>query len=294
LYLFGMELFTMPEQIVGADAQVAIADAPAPRALPNEVAAVCRAWNGYKRVVATYEAEIEALRDAERNERGLEADTDEWQFVLYRYELEMHPGKIRERARETIIRIAEKHFAPRGASLDIPRPSSEECPAIGDESFDPEALWWHLAEKFSGNAGEERAYRDAAQAFARELDLKRGMEPKVVGGRVVLENRVYGDGHGWISHRSEQDLSKVLTGIAAIGEWAGVWNSREIHHTRWVYRAFSDGARYGGAKPERLEIGDLVLIVPYKSKVEWRFNAAFAEKVQLFLEEFGGFDRQEY
>lgn len=292
-----MELFTMSEIGVADDAVVSttpVVQAPAPRELPEEVAAVCAAWNGFKRVVDTYENEIAALRKAEVEDRGLDPDSDEWQMVLYTYELELKPGKIRERARETIVRIAEKHFAPRGASLDIPRPSAEECPAICDESFNPEALWWHLADKFGGKAGEERAYRDAARAFARELDLKRGMEPKIVGGRVVLENSVYGDGHGWISHSSEQDLAKVITGIAAVGEWAEMWGGTEIYHTRGVYRAISEGARYNGPKPDRMSIGDIVLIVPFKSKVEWRFSPAFAEKIQLFLEEFGGFDRDEY
>jgi len=47
-------------------------------------------------------------------------------------------------------------------------------------------------------------------------------------------------------------------------------------------------ARSNKVLPERRAIGSLVLVVPFKSKWEFRVSLAFAEKMQLFLAEFGG------
>jgi hypothetical protein len=252
-------------------------------ALPATVSAIVAAWNGYRDLVLSFRKQVEELRTAEAASRSLDPEDDNGRMVIDRYEARIKLDEIFNRARRSLARAASREFAPEGADLNI---ADEEWPRCEDaETFNPVWFWRVLEEQFGGNAGRNRAYGDVAKAFASELRIERGIEPKIVGGRVVLSTTVYGRDTWELTSRAREDLGKILRGIATIGIWGGLWSeidAQDLAHARDVV---SDNSN---EKAPRMAIGGHVVIVPYKEKWEFRVSQPFAEKIQLFLNQFGG------
>jgi hypothetical protein len=256
--------------------------------LPRSVQAIVDAWNGFKAAADQFHCHFEELHEAERSAREVPND-EEYRMVLYRYDVEIDVKKIAERARDALKRVAEKTFSPDGARLEVGIPHGDDFPPNDWETFDPAAIWRYLAATYGGDVGANLAYRAAAKKLAYDLGIKPGIEPKVVGGRMIFEISTYPD-KKWgevIGFRDPERVGAILGQFQAVGEWSGVWGLEETNAVEWAVREAHD-ARSNKVLPERRAIGSLVLVVPFKSKWEFRVSLAFAEKMQLFLAEFGG------
>ena len=259
--------------------------------IPTSAQALIDAWSGFKEAAAIYTASLDSLVADEIRRRGIQAG-EKYRIALECREARLNPEKVAERIRRALVLVAEEVFAPPGASLDIPEPSAKEVAGADLEQFDPAAVWEYFAVEYGGGGGQIKAYRDAAIRLGKELNIRVGTEPKMISGRPVLTVSVYGDRifGRVVSYEDGRMLNAILDGFVAVGEWSGRWSSSEKLDVSW---AREDIRRADNSKfmPDRRTLGDDVLIVPFKSKWEFRFAPEFADQLQLFLAEFDGFKR---
>ena len=205
--------------------------------------------------------------------------------------------KTIERFRDKLVEEAEYALAPAGAKLSIQlHVAARGKPEATVEGFDACKLWATLTEYYSGGAAAASAYGELGARLVRHFrelySRSRGEEVKTVGGRVILSTSAFiddfpGDSY---SYRSIEDLHKIGNDFAALLVWAGLGESIAPSRVRAAfYSAFSWSARFTG---ERFVACDHILVVPFKSKVEFRITPELADALKLFLAEFGPADEQ--
>jgi len=254
---------------------------------PAAAQIIIDAWTRYKAVADAYLSQVDALHKAEK---AVRPGVEDYNLVTDIREATPKIKEIAEGARNQLIRLAERHFAPGGARLDIALPDEEELPAGDLDDLNLALVWDYLCGTYGGEGGARKAYGDIARKLGKHLAIKVGMEPKVVGGRAVFDVSVYGDRAmgDLMSYQDRDRLCEVFDGFLAVAEWSGVWNDHEQLSVKWA-RSDIEAAYMKKILPERRSIGDSVLVVPFKSKWEFRIAPAFGTQVQLFLSEFDGF-----
>jgi len=259
--------------------------------IPASAQALIDAWRGFKEAATAFNSRMDSLVAAEIKSRNIPGD-ELYRVAIDHREARIDMEKTSCRILRCLIQVAENAFAPKGASLDIPEPNSETVPEVEASVFDPAAIWEYLAHEYGGSAGQTKAYSDAAKKLGSDLDIRVGAEPKIVGGRTVFDVTVYGDRvfGRVISHNDSQTLNNILTGLYSAGEWSGLWSHEEEVAVSWARHdiRLADNSK---SLPERRTLGEDVLIVPFKSKWEYRLSPRFAEQIQLFLSEFNGFHK---
>lgn len=272
-----------------------VAAPPKQLKVPPAAQATIDAWCGFKTAADEYWARFLQLRAAERAALGLSGESESYRLVMYEYEARVDVEKIATRALNSLVWAAEREFAPPGASLSIAPPDKDDVPGADLENFDPSSVWEYLSRTYGGDAGAQSAYRQAAVALGRALNITVGMEPRMVGGRSVFEHSVYPDKiFGDVLRLDDaRSLNCVLNGLLAVGEWSGLWCNQEKQDVNWVRHAITRAER-SKVLPSRMSIGSAAAVIPFKSKWEFRIAPDFAEKMQLFLTEFGGFRGAHY
>jgi hypothetical protein len=261
--------------------------------IPAEAQATIDAWQGFKAAADEYWNKFHLLNEAERKSKGFGDDFADSKLVMCRYDCAIDTEKIAQRALRLLVYTAEREFSPAGASLSIAIPDKDNVPGASPENFDPRAVWEYLARTYGGEVGSQTAYRQTAKILGEDLRLRVGMEPRMIGGRVVFDLSIYPDpyfGHP-LGSRSQAIINRVLDGFLAVAEWSGRWGLVERQEVRDMQRLVSDLS--GRMKNQvnlrdRRFIGSDVLIVPFKSKWEFRIAPEFAEKFQIFMTEFDG------
>jgi hypothetical protein len=257
--------------------------------IPAAVAGIIRIWEEYKRAAEGYENRLAALRTQEAEARELARD-EIYSLILCEHTTSLKSEEVAERAFGAIVHAAEAHFAPAGTRLEIPsRTVHEGCPASDKRNFAPRIVWEYLAATYGNGGGAAKAYRDAARSLAGTLNIKRHEAQKLVGGRVVLSCTIYADRTfgNVLSYHDEERLNQILVCFETLGKWSGLWCQAETTAVSWHRHAIRS-CRQTKHLPERANFGDSILVVPFKSKWEFRLSPKFAEQMQLFLGEFGG------
>lgn len=280
----------MARYLFGMETDVLDAATNQTKPFPSRVLVIADISQKLKAAVDGFNATVSALRAEEIRARGLESET--YMAAISEHKLHADASDAIGDFRSAIIAMAENAFSPAGARFRVPlRDVEEACPAASIASFDAVALWKHLEEVYGGTAGEaaKSAYRDAASALRsefREFRRHGSDEVKVVGGRSVLTVSVYGDSifHRPFSSDTCRCLRVAAQGLGSVLIWAGLEHEFSVNHAlAWFSRAYDTQAR---SVPERMDITEHVLIVGFKSKVEFRLSPELTAKVRLFLAEF--------
>jgi hypothetical protein len=217
---------------------------------------------------------------------------------------------LRKRAREVCRRLvwrAEKVFAPPGARLSIdeheihdkftvafdrPRHNfhDEERPDFDAEDkaiiaalakFDPLAVWKWLEKRYGGKKGKDLGYTQTAETLVRELNLQAGNQIKTMGGRVILNKRVYGAAVGGkrCIGFSDESPSQTMMALAAVAGWTD--NIGAAHDLNRIAQHLRPGADI--TSRERFVAEDCLEVITYNSRIELRLEPAFAGKLQEFI-----------
>jgi hypothetical protein len=194
---------------------------------------------------------------------------------------EMAEDAASRRAASVVARLAAREFAVAGATLSIPEDSLPD--------LEPAALWRQLEVKFGGDGAAGATYDPVARDLGNLLWVKGGEEMRVVGGR--LSHRIwidYDQPYGPHMH-SRTKLTKLVEAMRVVGEWSGTWAESEKSDAAAILALLSHQGHYSGNRAllQRMKLGAVALIVPTMSSWEFRFSFEFAERMQLFIAEFG-------
>lgn len=203
---------------------------------------------------------------------------------------------VAQNIRERITRHAEQQFAPPGGKLEIGRADLHDDFPLDKQScdsFDPAALWAYLEKKYGGNAGEELAWKQSAQAVIAAFNLRQSSPMEKKGGYVVLTRSVWIDDHykKWNkenrpSYSSQQTIVECISSLVGFATWA----------ERYVLRADLNGLRdtfwaHGFCIESRKQYacGDKgeIVIITFNKSFEYRIREDVAAQLNLFLGTYG-------
>lgn len=258
--------------------------------IPPVVVAIAASLKSLRSAVADFSTRLEGIAAGERAQRcaaGYQGET----FVVDAGDGDANSilQNGARCARLALVDFAQSNFTAPGVFLKIPTNVRDAGRSVEDaDNFDPLKFWRFLEKQYGNGRGEMLAYADSARELSSAFNLDPGTEIKTVSGRVLLVCKTSRSamGNSDLESNSEERLNRAIKGLAAVGVWSGVWSSTHEADRNSVETAIRAAGRYGGAKPDRMAIGDLALIVPFLSKWEFRLAPDFAEKVQLFLAEF--------
>ena len=238
--------------------------------LPEQVEAVIADWERFKGAANTYFAQLREISGI-FGCRATLPDIDELSQSVIR----------------TLCAQAATALAPAGVTLEINYSavvSKFRCSDI--DAFSPREVWSYLVEKFS----PEDAYAQASEVFRRNLyelyERNRDNPVKWVGGMAVVSLSVYGESYSssFYSYRSEEDARKVLAAFRTLVLWGGL----DDDMTTAAFAGAVEKLTHNRSKesPGRISVRDLMLIVPFKSKIEFRLSAKLFEQLVLFQAQF--------
>jgi hypothetical protein len=210
---------------------------------------------------------------------------------------------------ERLVARAERTFAPVGGQLSISRNEVMEALGLDDwaysrrsarswrednekeveEVVDLVKLQTYLEATYGGDAGVRRGLSQAAAIIIREFNLKR--EEAVVRTKtgVVLSTRVYSTKKDYGSNKgmyepyhSGRDRVSLFLALETFFQHAGL---HQLYHYGWTG---SDLVQYGFCfSPRDKRIAPGLEISFFKEEWKFKFGPAEAEKLMLFLGEFG-------
>jgi hypothetical protein len=201
--------------------------------------------------------------------------------------------KIADRIRDRIKRYAEQYFAPPGGKLVISNDDlSDEFPEIDRDNFDnfdPAAFWACLEKKYGGDAGQEAAWKQAAQAIVESFSLRQSSPMEQKGGYTVLTRSVWLDDHykKWNkqnrpSHSSQQCIVECLKALVGFATWADRYALRsdlnELVNMVWTH-GYCIESRKQYACGDKGEI----VVVTFAKSFEYRIREDVATQLNLFL-----------
>lgn len=211
---------------------------------------------------------------------------------LSKHDVQELKSTVASRIRERIKRYAEERFAPAGGSLTIDNSDIEDRFPTHREhciDFDPVAFWSYLENKYGGNAGEELAWRQAAQAIysAFNLQYSKGVETK--GGYAILRRHVWIDdinkkyhNRNTLSYGCQQSVRDCCHALAGFATWAE--RDGLVHDLNHLQRLFC-GYGFDIQSRKKYECGDKgeVVVVTFTKCFEYRLREDVAAQLNLFL-----------
>lgn len=270
-----------------------VISAPDSAIIPPDVVKINDIVNRYREEVARHNQAIQGLMGEESSVRKIGAD---WCGTAIHDVVCTH--KTIERFRDLLVSYAESRLAPDGAQLSINlREVAPACQAATVDGFDACGLWTTLAAHYSGGVAAASAYGELAARIIRHFrefyQRNESGEVKTVSGRVVLTSAVHMDSFPGdeYSYRSREDLLKIGDDLAALLAWSGLGAEADPQRVRAEFRnAFWHDRKFSGV---RFMACPHIMVVPFKSKVEYRVTADFADSLKLFLAEFGAPDQEQ-
>lgn len=185
--------------------------------------------------------------------------------------------------------LAVEMFSPVGARIDIPEKSLKECLEGG--VFSPKRVWSGLRQRYEDNQKAAlAAYGDIAKSIGRSCRLERDQPMKIVAGWPVITMYVHDDRmlDRVLSFGSVDSIQNLVFNLFGALKWGGV-ESSEVDSIVAIFRQDIERQGRSNCLPPRQKIGAHVLVVPYKSKFEFRLSPEAAECLGGFLDQFGGF-----
>lgn len=201
---------------------------------------------------------------------------------------------IIEAARNIVTRLiwrAEKTFSPRGGRLSIDKMEVYEACSLEDSAgwlnLDPEKVWAHLEATYGGDKGQEQSWQQQAAILIDSFNLKRQDAIQSKGGKTILNLHIYTEksyrGKVMFHHGSAEDVAKTFQALRCFALWAdreglaaAMYNACRVlgdyHHE------ITSRATYGGFGCQ---------ITTFYKNFEFKFDAALAEQLQIFISTFG-------
>lgn len=253
---------------------------------------LAQVWKGYKETMTTHQ---KALADLQSTEKSLFPGMEDYRYSIESISernLEEILYKTANDIRQRLSWMASRHFAPAEGRLEIDDDKLKESFPVDRysdlaviEAFDPAAVWAWLETHYGGDAGKTLAYRQLAGRIKSALWLDREEEIVLKAGYVVLSRSAWTESYSsgpQYSHSTYQMIQKALICLGEVADWMGRHQlSRDVsghaNSTRHFDKMISR-EKFGFG-----EQGAEILMVTFKSSVEFRLRADFAEQLQIFL-----------
>ncbi|CAN7640783.1 hypothetical protein [Massilia sp. LjRoot122] len=177
---------------------------------------------------------------------------------------------------------------PVRARRGINTPDDPLAPRRTGIPVDLEKIWAYLEKTYGGEAGQVALYKQLAPLLIRRLhlndkDMRRTANAVIAYQNIRSEPASYGSKTGPYKLYERRDVNEVFDALSHVFEWSGL------------------DALSLALKPERHKIGDYSFtfesrekftfpgleIVAFKDSLDWKFSKPAAEKLQLFLGQFG-------
>lgn len=234
---------------------------------------------------AEHEARLKQL-DAEQTtyfKYGIVETKDHWQEIR----------KAKSGAFKALISAAEKRFAPAGGSLDIDSfdvlkalggKDELDRPSTNGEAVNLVAAWDYLEATYGGEKGIEAGHQQLANEIVRMFGLRAGEAPKMVGGKVSIDIRMYLDsldkkyGQSRYSYSCLEYFKTARELLASLAVWAN--DNQTSGCLNNLYHQFS--VRSEVTSRARFPCGQ-VDVVTYHNRVEFRLAPALADALMEFV-----------
>jgi len=208
------------------------------------------------------------------------------------YKAERELSKFCVDLSEVVVRVARRELTPPGTRIEIDRASELEAAGIDigeglreGRTPDLDAFWSHLKRKFSGDAGAEIAYKQAAKGIIDGLWLKPGTELKRTSSGIVIDvptgSEASFSSAGWrrVSYYAQTRASALISGLSTFATRAGYASlAAELQRSRIV----SDEYR----SRDKLPFSGLEIVL-FNDKWQFKFSHAVGDSLSLFVSEFG-------
>lgn len=238
---------------------------------------------------------FEAYLKAARFEKECLPDIDPYCYAVEVREEFQVSGELRKfcrRLASAAVKRARNEFAPASGRLDIDDTSEFEIAGLdvdaalrADKIPDVDKLWQSLSTRYGGNAGVEAGYKQAAERIIRNFGLDRQKEVKRTSSGVTLRKSVYSEasfgspGRRRIGYHSSSHTADCLDGMVTFAAQAGAQRAAEgmksinVHCFEYEYR-------------EKLVYPELEIVF-FKEAWEFKFSNPLAEKLMIFVGQYG-------
>lgn len=240
---------------------------------------------------------VTLYNEARRVERHLFGN--HWESVIKTPETK-EPHDIAYLAMEQLFVQAEARYAPVGGTLKIDR--TEVWRALGMEErnhwrnvdrdaeipHDLDKLYAHLEATYGGEAGETAAYKQHAAELISFFDFEKADKMVVTPKYVESTVRVYSNHKDYapkgtleVGYHSQDHIRKPFKALACAMAWAEEFGLQSaLRHSPVTGYGFTFTSRHCESYPG-------LDIVMYKEKWVFRFSHTTAEKLRLFLGQYG-------
>jgi len=256
-------------------------------------------WGEYRDLVKRQRAAQEELQ---RKERSLFPGMDDYRYAIDVISESQMEKQLSETARSILRQltwIAETRFSPSGGRLQVDTEELRESFPIDKysemtviDAFDPAKVWEWLEANYGGDAGQKLAYRQLAGRLNDSLSLRHQEEVVMKAGYVVLSMSAWTDSYSTgttYSTSTSESIRKRLLALSEVAEWMERHQlSRDLygHVSRmgyWDKVVSREKYGFGDFGKNGIE----VVMITFKSSVEFRLRQDFAEALQLFLATYG-------
>lgn len=205
--------------------------------------------------------------------------------------------ELREVATQMLRRIvgqAEAEFAPPGHKLTIKTDDMPEHLHVDRDEpgrFSPAAVWEYLEKTYSGSAGRELGWKQAAEDVIRAFCMRRSNTVEKKGAFVVLNDSVYVDdfdkkyGRIRLSYSSVESVMACCKALAGFATWA---ERVDLSHDLMAFAEHCNDrdSRVESRKQYPLGSGDIV-VVTFQTNFEYRIREDLAAQLNLFIGTYG-------
>lgn len=254
-------------------------------------------WNEYRESIQNHQ---ETMKQLQAKERSLFPGMEEYRYAISvksEFDLERELSETARGIIRHLTWMASAQFAPAGGRLEIDEERLREAFPIDKyskkedvDAFDPAKVWAWLEENYGGDAGQKIAHQQLAARLYRELGLGRREEVVMRGGYVIISMTAYTDSYSsgtTYSYNTTDSIRKTLLALYDVAKSMERFQlSRDLydHASRMGhFDKVISREKYGFG-----EEGAEVVMVTFKSSVEFRLRQDFAESLQVFLATYGG------
>jgi hypothetical protein len=187
---------------------------------------------------------------------------------------------------------ASQQFAPAGGKLDINQAHEADLFGLNVDADltdgrlpDLDGFWRHLETRFSGDAGREVAFAQAAKAIIDGFWLRPSTEIKRTSSAVVLEKRVSSEisfrtnGRREVTYSSQTHVANTRQGL---GTFAGKHGFSPLaHHLKHFYVS-----NLQFETREKCSFPGLDIVM-FNDKWQFKFSHQVGDALSLFISEYG-------
>lgn len=204
---------------------------------------------------------------------------------------ETNINKVARDIKERMIRYAEKKFAPPGQSLNIDRmelPDQFHIERRDERRFAPSAFWKYLEKQYGGSAGEDLAWKQAAEEVVKAFNLCRSDKVETKGGYVILRDSIIIDSTDKKffnkikpCYHSQESIRECCRALGRFAAWAGLYEvEKDLEEvaSHFCFHHYQIESR----KQFKCGNGEIV-VVTFQTNFEYRLSLDTASQLQLFI-----------